>query len=395
MDPTAAEPVTAEVDGWTVQSSSMNRPTETELKESLDGTPPPDGETPVETPPVEPAAPETPVVDPAAPVAPKPKGVAPELQARIDKSVRAQREAERDRDAARYRTEQLEREIATLRSAPPPVVPVAPAPSAADPAAVPPTAPVAAAPPAGAPEPLWADFEAKGESWEDYQQAWRTWNHQTTVAAATAAAQATVKERLEVAQREEAATRHQRDTESRFQARLDLMRAKNPDYDELVAANGNTLDALNSAYLEHLILYTNDGAEILLDIVRDPAAAAVLAEQKPTRAIVDAIGLSDNPRALLGYFAQHPEEMQRLNAATDARAVFMTLGSLTARLTGAPSAASPGVVPATPLRPSPPLRPVAGVSTTAGAAASPDDVPFGPEYVRLGNRADTERRRGL
>lgn len=407
MDQSTAEPVTANVDGWTVQSSSMHRPSEAELTEAISDSPPVVAAPPPAEPAVQPPAEDAAVVPPPAadaapPVPTPPPAVSPAVQARIDKSIRAQRDAERDRDAARYRAEQLEREIASLRTAPPlaapPVAPPA-APPATDPAAAAAAAPPTPPPAAGdtAQEPQWAEFEARGESWEDYQKAWRTWNHETTVAAATAAAQATVKERLEQAAKTDAAARHKHDTEIRFQARMDAMRAKNPDYDQLVAANEDLLAPLNSPYLEHLMLYTNDGADILLDIVRDPAAAAVLAEFKPTRAVVDAIGMSGAPRALLAHFAAHPDEMNSLIASSDPRTVFMTLGSLEARLTGAKSSASPGAVPATTPRPAPPLRPVAGVSTTAGAGSTApgDDEPFGPEYVRKGNRADAERRRGL
>lgn len=395
-------PVSAEFDGWTIQSASKSAPmTEAALKESLGATPeqakaPAPAATPdppaAETGDDAPAPPAVAVTTdtPAAPAAPPKDKRDPEK--RIGDITGKWRSAERERDAERTRRESLERELTELRAkatAPPPVAE---------------TKPTAAPVTAGKPAPDWDQYEADGKSWKQYTLDHNAWSAEEMDRRANAAAEATAaklqaefkaqRDKSDADRKQLAQDIEEQAVQRQHQARMAKARAKYADLDTLVHQN---LADLDSPFLRDVIVSTDEGAELLYHLASKPDEAHILAQLQPSQAVGDAIRDADSPLRLLSHFAQHPDEFSRINALPPQRAL-LALGRLDRQLEDARPGPSPTPVPPPVTRAAGPIRPVVPAPTTgSGSRVSVDDLAFGPDYVHQANKAeaDARKRRGL
>ena len=96
---------------------------------------------------------------------------------------------------------------------------------------------------------------------------------------------------------------------------------------------------------------------------------------------------SESSARLVLYFAEHPEDydsLQRLNGP----AMYRALGTLEGRLTTAPSG------PVAQARTSPVITPIQPVGTSpVSTTPAPEELEFGPEYIRQMNAKDRERKK--
>jgi len=109
----------------------------------------------------------------------------------------------------------------------------------------------------------------------------------------------------------------------------------------------------------------------------------------PTPVLAEAVLHSDLAPQIAYHLNSHVDEYRALNALPPGL-LLKALGRLEARLEAAhPSASAPNPKPVPP--PPAPLTPIA----TGGSAApaSPDDLPFGRDYIRAQNQADVARGR--
>jgi hypothetical protein len=98
--------------------------------------------------------------------------------------------------------------------------------------------------------------------------------------------------------------------------------------------------------------------------------------------------LADPDGHRLAYeLAKHPDQHGAVLDAQDALSLGVALGTLKARLSGAPSAPSAQSVHSAP----PPIQPVG--SSPVSQTVNVDDLPFGPEYMRRANEQDKKRGR--
>ena len=116
--------------------------------------------------------------------------------------------------------------------------------------------------------------------------------------------------------------------------------------------------------------------------------AIIMSTPVPPIHVSQAIAESDQSAPLVVYLAQHPEALQDL-ASKHGPALYRALGALETRLGAAQSGptpqarvTTPAIVPIQPVGTSP-------VSTTP----APEDLEFGPEYIRANNAKDRERRK--
>lgn len=98
---------------------------------------------------------------------------------------------------------------------------------------------------------------------------------------------------------------------------------------------------------------------------------------------------SPSPEDLAYALAKDPETARRVAALADPVLVGVEMGTFIARVTAASTTGPANPPPVTQAKP--PIKPV-GSSVTA-AEQSPDDLDFGPEYVRRQNEADRKRAR--
>lgn len=122
-----------------------------------------------------------------------------------------------------------------------------------------------------------------------------------------------------------------------------------------------------------------------LEVVSNPD---VLAVAHPY--LHQAIAASDLGPAVAYYLGTHLDECRALASQPTAAQFDRAFGKLEARLEAAsPSASAPNPKPVPP--PPAPLTPIA--TGGSAATASPDDLPFGRDYIRAQNKADEARGR--
>lgn len=359
-------PVVVEADGWTVTSGSPGTSQEV-LRETMASSTPP-----AEPPPSEPAAPE-----PAAETKPddekpadKPKKHTPATQrvAEIQAQIRALT-AQRYQEQAALERLRAEREALTPK-----------APERESEKTEPPPD-----------KPTWAKYEEAGKSWDEYAEARDAWHearNREWLAKITEEQRETARKEFEAIRAQEA----QQAAERAHQQRLDAIKTKRPDFLERVTANLSEIPQTD--FMADVVKLHPAGLEVLDYLADHPDEAQVLAELtlNATHSMMDAVQSLPDPTPLLSHFARNPDEFSRL-AAMPPRLALVALGSVIARLDSAKSGSlSPAPVSAA----TPPIRPVGGTRSTTGAAPkSPEDIPFGPEYIKRMNEEELHRRRRL
>lgn len=398
------QPVEAKTeDGWTVQSASVNGPSAEELKAQISDQPPPAkaGEPPPAA--AAPAASDEPPTPGRGEEIPPTPAVAANgdqpveapkkrrnPQERIDEAIGRQRQAEDKLLLETAEKDRLVRELETLKGTPTAV------PSADGKVVVPPAAaavPAAAAPPVTAerqPKPVWGGpngYEARGETWDKYNEDRDAW-HEAELAAVRSeidnkiAFDRTERERLAKETRESV----ELETAKRAHAaKLQATRDRYPDFNQVTAR----IEHLRAPYLAELIIRTDIGGDIAYQLGQHVEEAEVLASIQPTRPVIEALRLSSGLPKLLSHFAQHPDELRRLNTLSEVAAV-LELGRLSERLAVAPSATTAAVPSITNAKP--PTRPVGGAPIARETQAASSEMDFGPEYVQAENRAEAQAR---
>lgn len=311
--------------------------------------------------------------DPPAPKVEEPKPPK-ENKRSIDGRIKT-KQAELGRIAAEVRAETAR--LARLRAE----AAVATEPAKADDQAPKP----AAAPDADAlKKPVWAEFEAADKSWDDFLAA-----QDAYADAKIAAIEAKLDQKLQATEQQ----RVERDAEVRvdavFTARMDAAKAAHEDFD--VAVDGWD-EVPVVPFLRDAVKWHPKGAEMYYQIGKQPEVAAVLGSLTYTAEMMDAVMASPDPTAMLVHLAENPAEYERL-VQLPARQALVAFGALDARLQAASSSApvAPSRVDGSQKRAvpvskaTPPIRPVAGGSRPTSTTDDPDDMDFGPDYVRTMN----------
>ena len=366
-------PVTAEHDGWTMQSASVGvRQEKTVTPESMleevreAEAPTGDDAAPAADPDAPPAE-AAPATD--KPAEPPKKKTAAERQAELQAQINA---LTRSRHELRRAVEAEEARLAKLK---------------ADQAAP-------AAPAASDDGPTWAAFEAEGKSWDEYATAWRAHVKAEALREGKAEAARLVDERL---QQQQAQTAEQTALEA-YRARLATVKATRPDFQDVVDAGLG--DVPQTPFMTAFVMDHPKGPDVLYQLAQAPEVAHTLATISPsfTDVIWQVVKDETDPYPLLQYFAQHPDEVASLVAAP-ARTALLALGKLSARLsplspdganasrTGTPSVAAVTRAPA-------PIRPVGGTRSSGGPPTNLVELPI-EDYVREANRQEREQRRRL
>jgi hypothetical protein len=358
---TVQPPTVGEHDGWEVHSAStVDQPKPEEIVERLTDVP---GDEQIEQRAKQAAAEDEAEADKGdTPAAEERKAKSStdrnaELRARIAAETRAYHDARRAREFEQLEIQRLRYEREQLARPP--------------------------APPQLANKPQWAKYEEEGKSYEDFLDDRAEYDRQQTIAIT----------RHELQQREKAAYDRAREAqqhtliEQHAQAhdkRINDAAQKHEDFFEVVQKNLS--DIPDNPFLVDVIQHHDQGAEILYHLAQNPDEARVLSTSRMSQPVGDAIAMSDSPVLLLSHFAQHPQELDRLNRLHPATAL-VALGELKAQL----AAAKDGSATTEISNAKPPIRPVGGGRTTA--PKNPDDLPFGPEWIRRENQRDRERKK--
>lgn len=355
-------PTVAEADGWQVTSSSADQPTEAQVIERISDEPA--AEPAEETKTIEAPAEEreTPAPEPEEKEAVKPRQTAAErkaeLQAKINAETRAYHDAKREREAEQAALQQLRQEREALAKAPPP--------TAVD-------------------KPVWSKFEEDGKSYDEFLDARDAFNAAHVISAAKAELQQVRDAERQQFEERQQATRHF-EQKAAHEKRIAAAVEKYPDFYDVVEKN--LADIPDSPFLTDMVQLREGGEEVLYHMATHPDEARVLVTLEPTKPMRDALmRMPGDPTAVLSYFAQHPQEFDRINREHPAIAL-VALGEISGRLRGAKNGSpqSESVSHA-----KPPTRPVAGARTAP--VKSPDDMEFSAEWVRAENARDRDRKK--
>lgn len=358
-------PTVAEADGWQVTSSSADQPTEAQVIERISDDPvtePAEETKAIEAPAETKETPEEKLAEPEEKEAAKPRQTAAErkaeLQAKINAETRAYHDAKREREAEQAALQQLKREREALAKEPPT--------PAAD-------------------KPVWSKFEEDGKSYDEFLDARDAYNAAHVISAAKAELQqARDAERQQFEQRQQA-TRHF-EQKTAHDKRIAAAVEKYPDFYEVIEKN--LADIPDSPFLTDMVQLRDSGEEVLYHMATHPDEARILVTLEPSKPMRDALmRLPGDPTLVLSYFAQHPQEFDRINQQHPALAL-VALGEISGRLKGAKNG-SPQTESVSHAKP--PTRPVAGARTAP--VKSPDDMEFSAEWIRLENARDRDRKK--
>ena len=362
---------TGSADSWSFESNSIGQDPDAVLAQA---TEPGDEPAPEETPPpVEvPAAPAEPA-KPAVEAKPAQPGKAKQtitqrtavLKAELAEALRQRAEARAELDDLTRRRDALRQET-TRQPAPQPRQP-APPPA-----------------PAIGPAPDWDAFEREGKSWKEYEAASRA----HILAEAEARHEVKLREQIRgIEERSRADQQRARDADvaQQYTAKMQAAEAKYPDFAAQVDAN--LAGITTSGFMKNVLVHHAAGAEVLYHWARHPHEAEIIATLRPTRPIVDAVALADDPITLLSHFAAHRAEFEALTQMPPARQLY-ELGRLQTRLEGAHTADPPAKPPTK--SPAPPTRLIGGTAAAGGTAPESSGDDFA-DYVRAENARQAAR----
>ncbi len=399
-------------DGWDAESSSTGSgfvQTEETLRailtegEPLPTAPDPDAEEApeadasaatetdpeTETPAVaEPPAPEATAEEPKKPEA---KAKEPRQETAKERKARLQAEINahvREREEVRRQIAAEQRRLADLRASATPAP--APSPTTSTPPVAP--SPSTQAQTFAEPEPEWATFDEQGKTFDEYQKEHRKWDDRRLEFMLSERDRQT-RAQIEREQREHAIRTQQEQAARAHDERIAKARAAHPDFDQVVKTN--LKDVPQVPFVRDLVRHHPAGAEVLYQLGADRDLAIAVADvfsRSATNAMVDAVVSMENPMPLLAYFAERPEEADRI-ADMPPRLALVALGKLTSRLepakTGSGSTATVSSAPD-------PIRPIGGGRSTAPSRKSLDELDYNndaeyAEWVRRTNEEEKKR----
>jgi hypothetical protein len=369
----AITPASHAEDGeWYAESNSASKPTSGELQTRLSDTPaePAPAETPVAD--ADPSPSSDPKTDESAVSALLPdrdeatgkfkktgaERIA-ELQAQINAETRRKHDARREREQEEAAIARLKAEREAL---------------AAKPA-------VEAKPAADLTKPKWQDFEAKGLSYADYEDARDAW----VEARAIAAVDARQKQAEEKAKYEQQ-TAIERDREARYEARVSAVASKHPDFQQVVSAASVDVPQ----FVDFVVKDHPQGPELLYALCKQlDLAEATNAFDLPGFGprLYDALMSSADPVALVAHYVANADELTRISGLPPA-AALVALG----RLEGSMSGANNGSPAPAPTSHAPkPIQPVGKSRSVAANADDPDDI---VKWIALENEKERKALRG-
>jgi hypothetical protein len=232
-------------------------------------------------------------------------------------------------------------------------------------------------------KPTWAKYEEAGKSYEEFLDDRAEYDRQQTIALTRQEIEQrerTSYERARAAEQQSAIDQHAQAHDKR----INDAAQKHEDFFEVVQKNLS--DIPDNPFLVDVIQHHEQGAEILYHLAHNPDEARVLSTLKMSQPVGDAICLSDTPVELLSHFAQYPQELDRLNHMHPATAL-VALGELKARIV----TAKDGSVTTEISNAKPPIKPVGGGRSST--QKNPDDLPFGPEWIRRENQREREKKK--
>lgn len=235
--------------------------------------------------------------------------------------------------------------------------------------------------------PTWEQFAAdpknEGKTYEDFLD-----ERQDARTAFT---------RAEAATRDAAARSEQEQQEidrAHFQRVREFI-AEQPDFNELMQAHGRDLP--KSQPLEYIVSRSPRGPQILYALVTpaNHAAARVFSTFNMPRLLADQIAESPLAEQLVVHFGSNPDAYRDLLAKKPPaalRALVDLETTLGAARAPSPSGPARGEPPVT--RAARPIRPVGGGPGVGDTSPDPDDMEFGPEWIKAENQRIAGREAG-
>lgn len=354
-------PTVVEVDGWELTSSSLKQPSAEEATARLTDAPA-DEPDPAATAASEKSSEQIEAQDPgdedaaATAAVEKPKKSASqrqaELQARINAETRAYHETRRQREAEAAELTRIRQEREALAAAPKPT----------------------------AEKPVWSKMEEQGKTYDEFVDARDEWVR-AQVRADFEKGQAEQRQRAH----QERSAGEQARAAAAHEKRINDAVLKHADFLEVI--DKNLKDIPDSPFLVEVVQGHEQGAELLYHLAQNPDEARVLTTLQPSKPMRDALRYSDMPVEVLSYFAQHPQEFDRLNRLHPAPAL-VALGEIHAQLKGAKNGSPVAAVS----NAKPPTRPVVGGRTNTSTKHA-SDMEFSPEWIRAENAREAEKRK--
>lgn len=379
----ARPPSTASVDGWEVESSSAEQPTNEQLAERLRDEP--SAEKPDAS--AESAGSEHDDLDNDAPDRETPADEAPKKRKLTAAERKAVLQAEfnaltRQREDARRAFEAEEAERQRARTARGDSRATAQAEDK-----VPDTPEEAGKIDVVEGQPDWDAYEAEGKTFSQYQKDLTAFFKAEAIREAKAAAASMVSSMLKDSRERELTAAEMAKEDARREAAI----AKFPDWAEKIEANLGDVD--QTPFLATVVRRHPAGMDLLYHLADHPAETKILSTYDWTRPFMDAMKMEPDPAPLLLYLAHHQEEQERI-AHLDPVPALLALGRISAELSrsDAKTGSSERTPPVTSAKP--PIRPLGATRTASGSQRDPDDLDFGPEYIRaeLAARAARMRR---
>ena len=232
-------------------------------------------------------------------------------------------------------------------------------------------------------KPIWAKYEEAGKSYEDFLDDRAEFDRQQTIQLTRSELEQREKTAYERARAAQAQVTVERHAQAHDQ-RINQAAEKHEDFHDVVQKNLS--DIPDNPFLVDVIQHHEQGAEILYHLAKNPDEARVLSSLPMTQAIGEGIAFSDTPVELLSHFAQHPQELDRLTRMKPATAL-VALGELKAQILAAKDGSARSEIS----NAKPPIKPVGGGRSST--PKNPDDLPFGPEWIRRENQRDREKKK--
>lgn len=220
--------------------------------------------------------------------------------------------------------------------------------------------------------PKWADYDTAGKSFEEYEEAKEAW-----VLAQTERRLEDVK-RTELAQAEaRAAAATQQAFAATVQARIDAARETHPDFDDAVEALRD-IETEKALFLHDAITLHQQGGEIMYYLAKNvDTVAKPLADATLTHPMFDALQETSKPTELLGYFAAHPEEVERIARLPNYPSALLALGRVLSQVEDAPTGSFLAPSSTTKAVPPPAARVDGSRRVAAARDASSEEPPGG------------------
>lgn len=234
-------------------------------------------------------------------------------------------------------------------------------------------------------KPVWADFEAAGKTFEEFQDARDEFVRAELRAELKADAEKTAEDKIKADREERAAQERQQ----QYRERLEATKAKLPDFDAVIAEGLKDVPA--APFFDAMVKRHSHGPEIAYALAKDPDLAFEVSNMEPPRFVFDLIRATESAEmavAVLAHLTDNPavyEDICRSHPIQAAKKISRIEAGFERAHDGSRSAR--GISKA-----SPPTRPIGGTRSAATsrgpASADSEDI---LDYIKRENRNEARR----